>query len=176
MKSQLRSCGLGLKRRSKGDIIVSVCYRLSDNGEQVDEALYRQLRADLCLQALIHMGDFNHTLKSTGETAGRKQSRRFFECIDSNFPIQVREPIRRDALLGLILANEGVVGNVKAKGSLGCSDHEMVEIRILRAGRKVKSKLTILDSRGVDFGLFEHLLWRVLWDKALEKRGPKKVG
>lgn len=40
-----------------------------------------------------------------------------------------------DALLDLTLANEEkLVGNVKVRGSLGCSDHEMVASRILAQG------------------------------------------
>ena len=46
----------------------------------------------------------------------------------------------------------------------------MVGFRILRAGRGVKSKLTTLDFRRADFGLFKDLLGRVPWDKALEGR------
>ena len=83
------------------------------------------------------------------------------------------EPKRTDVLLDLILTrNEGLVGNVKFKDSLGCSDHEVVEFRILRAGRRVKSKLTTLDFRIVDFDSFKDLLRRVQWDKAL---GGKRV-
>jgi len=42
--------------------------------------------------------------------------------------------MRRGAMLDLVLTNkEGLLGNVKFKGSLGCSDHEMVEFKILRA-------------------------------------------
>lgn len=41
------------------------------------------------------------------------------------------EPTRRDALLDLMLSsNERLVGAVKVRGSLGCSDHKMVELRI----------------------------------------------
>ena len=65
-------------------------------------------------------------------------------------------------MLDLVLTNkEGLVGNVKLKGSLGCSDHEMVESRILRAGRRVHSKLNTLDFSRADFGLFRDLLGRV---------------
>jgi len=66
------------------------------------------------------------------------------------------------------------VGNVKLKGSLGCSDHEMVEFKILRAGRWVCSKLTTLNFRRADFHLFRDLLRRVPWDKALEERGAQE--
>jgi len=50
---------------------------------------------------------------------------------------------------------------VKLKGSLGCSGHAMVEFKILRAARGVHRKLTTLDFRRVDFGLFRDLLGRV---------------
>jgi len=46
---------------------------------------------------------------------------------------------------------------VKVKGSLGCSDHKVVEFRLLRGGTRVKSKLTTLDFRRADFGLFKDL-------------------
>ncbi|GAB0188220.1 hypothetical protein GRJ2_001287300 [Grus japonensis] len=77
-------------------------------------------------------------------------------------------------MLDLILTNkEGLVGDVKLKGSLGCSDHEMVEFRILRAARRALSKLTTLDFSRADFGLFRDLLGRIPWDKALEGRGAQ---
>jgi len=74
-------------------------------------------------------------------------------------------------MLDLVLTKkEGLAGNVKLKGSLGCSDHEMVQLKILRALRKVHSKLNTLDFRKADFGLFRDLLCRVPWDKALKGR------
>ncbi|GAB0183107.1 hypothetical protein GRJ2_000776000 [Grus japonensis] len=122
------------------------------------------------------MGDFNHPdICWRDNMAGHKQSRRFLECVDNNFLIQVLEkPIRKGDMLDLVLTNkEGLVGNMKLKGSLGCSDHEMVEFRILRAARRAHSKLTTLDFRRADFGLFRDLLGRVPWDKALEGRGAQ---
>ena len=48
-------------------------------------------------------------------------------------------------MLDIDLTNkEGLVGNVKLKGSLGCSDHEMVEFKILTAVRRAHSKLATL--------------------------------
>ncbi|GAB0177368.1 hypothetical protein GRJ2_000202000 [Grus japonensis] len=77
-------------------------------------------------------------------------------------------------MLDLVLTNkEGLAGDVKLKGSLSCSDHEMVEFRILRAARRAHSKLTTLDFRRADFGLFRDLLGRIPWDKALEGRGTQ---
>jgi len=37
---------------------------------------------------------------------------------------------------------EALVGGVNVGGSLGCSDHKMMEFRILRGGNKVKSRTT----------------------------------
>ncbi|GAB0205450.1 hypothetical protein GRJ2_003010600 [Grus japonensis] len=122
------------------------------------------------------MGDFNHPdICWRGNTAGHKQSRRFLECVDDNFLLQViEEPTRRGAMLDLLLTNkEGLVGDVKLKGSLGCSDHKMMEFKILRAARKACSKLTTLDFSRADFGLFRDLLGRIPWDKALEGRGAQ---
>ena len=50
------------------------------------------------------------------------------------------------------------MGNVKLKGSLGCGDHEMGKFKILRAARRVHSKVTTLDFRRADFGFFRDLL------------------
>ncbi|GAB0182885.1 hypothetical protein GRJ2_000753800 [Grus japonensis] len=119
------------------------------------------------------MEDFNHpNICWRDNTAGHKQSRRLLECIDDNFFLQViEEPMRRGAMLDLVLTNkEGLVGNVKLKGSLGCSDQEMVEFKILRAARRAHSKLITLGFRRADSGLFRDLLGRVPWDKALEGR------
>ncbi|GAB0179410.1 hypothetical protein GRJ2_000406300 [Grus japonensis] len=146
-------------RAETGDIIVGVCYRPSNQEDCLDEALYRQIGAASCSQALVLMGDFSHPdICWRNNTAGHKQSRRFLECVDDNFLLQVIEeviePTRRGAMLDLVLTNkDGLVGNVKLKGNLGCSDHEMVEHKILRAARKAHSKLTALDFRRADFDL-----------------------
>jgi len=74
-------------------------------------------------------------------------------------------------MLDLVLINkEWLVANAKLKGSRGCSDHEMVEFRILRTARRAHSKLTTLDFRRAGFGLFKDLLCRVPWNKSLEGR------
>ncbi|KAK4823706.1 hypothetical protein QYF61_005772 [Mycteria americana] len=81
------------------------------------------------------------------------------------------EPTRKGDMLDLALTNkEGLVGSVKLKGSLGCSDHEMAEFKILKEPRKADSKRSTLGFRTAGFGLFRDLLDRVPWDKALEGR------
>lgn len=65
------------------------------------------------------MGDFNHPdICWRDNTTGHRQSRRFQECVDDNFLLQVtEETTRRGAMLDLALNNkEGLVGNVKLNG------------------------------------------------------------
>ncbi|GAB0205343.1 hypothetical protein GRJ2_002999900 [Grus japonensis] len=160
-------------RAGSGYIIVEVCYRPPDQEDQADEASYTQIGVASHSQALVLMGDFSHPdICWKDNTVRYKQSKRFLECVDYNFLLQViEEPMRRGAMLDLVMTNkEGLVGNVKLKGSLGCTDHEMVEFKILRAARRAHSKLTSLDFRRADFGL----LCGVPWDKALEGRGAQE--
>ncbi|GAB0204609.1 hypothetical protein GRJ2_002926500 [Grus japonensis] len=122
------------------------------------------------------MGNFDQPIVCWRDsTAGHKQSRRFLKCVDDNCPLQ-EEPTRRGAMLDLVLTKkEGLVGNVKLKGSLGYSDHEM-DFEILRAARRVHSKLTTLDFKRASYGLFRDLLGRVPWDKPWREEGPRKAG
>ncbi|GAB0195782.1 hypothetical protein GRJ2_002043500 [Grus japonensis] len=83
------------------------------------------------------MGDFNHPdICWRDNAAGHKQSGRFLECVNDNFLLEViEEPTGRGAMLDLVLTDkEGLMGNVKLKDSLGCSDHEMVEFQICPEG------------------------------------------
>ena len=96
-------------------------------------------------------------------TAQRKQSKRFLECVEDSFLTQlVREPTRGGALLDLLFTNsEGLVGDVKAGDCLGQSDHEIVEFSILGDVRRVTSKTAILNFQRADFDLFKMLVARV---------------
>jgi len=145
--------------------------------KQADEALYRQTGEVSRSKALVLMGDFNHPDIFWRENAsGHRQSRRLLECVDDNFLLHViEEPTRRGVMMDLVLTNkERLVGNVKVKVSLGCRDHEMVEFKILREARRVRSKFITLEFRGADFGLLRDLLGRIRWDKALEGRGAQE--
>jgi len=89
----------------------------------------------------------------------------------------VEKPTRRGVLLDLVLTNKERLGeDGKVGGSLGYSDHEMVEFRILGGGRRAISKITTLDFRTANFGLFQDLLGGILWIRALEGRGSNRAG
>ena len=98
---------------------------------------------------------------------------RFLQSIDDNFLMQVvEEPTRKGALLDLVLTKkEGLVEDVKVGGSLGCSDHEMVEFRILCGGSRAISRIKTLDFRRANFGPFKELLGGIPWARSFECRG-----
>ena len=63
---------------------------------------------------------------------------------------------------------------MKAGDSLGCSDHEMVEFRILHGGSGAINRITALDFRRANTGLFKDLLRGILWVWALAGRGVQE--
>ena len=77
----------------------------------------------------------------------------FLLCTDDTFLMQmVDEPTRREALLDFILTNkEGPVEVMKVDGSLGCSDREVVELRISGGQNRIPSRIPALDFRRVNF-------------------------
>jgi len=157
-----------------GDTVVAVYYRPPDQEEGVDKAFCKQLKGAARSRALVLMGDFNHPdVCWNDHTARHTQSRRLLQGIDDNFLMQVvEETVRRDMLLDLVLTNkEGLVEDVKVGGSLGCSDHGMVELRMLHGGSRAISRITALDFRRAHFGLFKELLGGIPWVRALERRG-----
>ena len=79
-------------------------------------------------------------------------------------------------MLELILSNkEGLVGNVKLKGSLGCSDHEMVQFRMLSAARREHRRLTTLDFRKEDLASWGISFIESHGTKTFRKEGPKRI-
>ena len=91
------------------------------------------------------MGDFNHLdICWDSGMAGGRQPKRFLESVEDNFLVQVIDgPTRGEALLDLVLTNEEKsIRDVKIGGSLGCSDHALVEYVILKnAGLAKKAEL-----------------------------------
>ncbi|XP_028941571.1 actin-related protein 6-like, partial [Antrostomus carolinensis] len=148
----------GFCKAGMSDTVVGVYYRPYDQDEEVDEAFYRQLAAAPQLQALVLMGDFNYPgISWNAYTASHSQSRRFLQCTDGNFLMQmVDEPTRRGVLLDLLLTNkEGLIEVVKVESSLGCSNHKMVEFRILCGRNRIPSGITTLVFSRANFGLFK---------------------
>lgn len=164
-------------KANKADILVGVCYRPPNQDDEDDEFFYKQLADVSKSPALVLAGDFN-LLDVCWELhmAEKRQSRRFLECIEDNFLLQlVNEPTRDGALLDLLFTNrEGLVGDVVVGGHLGHSDQEIIEFSILRDARRAINKASTLDFRRADFSLFKRLVQRVPWETALENKGVQE--
>jgi len=80
-----------------------VCYRPPNQDEEVDEVFYKRLAEVSQLLVLVLVGEFKFPdICWKYNTAERKQSRRFLECVEGNFVTQlVREPTRAGASLDL---------------------------------------------------------------------------
>ena len=96
--------------------------------------------------------------------------------MEDNFLTQlVSELTRGGALLDLLLVNrEELVGQVKAGGRLGCSDHEMIEFSILGETKRGVSKPATLDFRRADFDPFKRLIDKIPWEAALKDMGVQE--
>ncbi|KAK4825812.1 hypothetical protein QYF61_002417 [Mycteria americana] len=143
--------------------MVGVCYRPPNQDEEADEEFCKQLGEISQSLALVLMGDFNlPDFCWKYNTAERKQSRRFLECVEDNFLTQmVSEPTREGAPLDLLFVNrEGLVGDVTVGGCLGQSDHEMIELLILGEVRNGINRTATLDFWRADSGLFRRLVDR----------------
>ncbi|CAM5085999.1 unnamed protein product [Natator depressus] len=171
---------LWIKFRSvcnKSDVVVGVCYRPPDQGDEVDEAFFRQLTEATRSHALILMGDFNFPdICWESNTAVHRQSRKFLESVEDNFLAQVLgEPTRGGAFLDLLLTNRvELVGEAKVDGNLGGSDHELVEFRILTQGRKVSSRIRTLDFRKADFDSLREQMARIPWRTNMKGKGVQE--
>ena len=78
-------------------------------------------------------------------------------------------------MLDLVLTNkEGLVGNVKIRDSLGCSDHEMVEFKILEAVRRAHSLPWTLGEQSLTSS--GTCLVEYYGTRHCREKGPKKVG
>ena len=130
-------------------LCVCVYYRLLDQKEEVDETFYKQLKVALQSLLLVLMGDFNHSdICWISNTARNTRSSWFLKCTDNNFLMQVVEELTRgDGLLDLVFTQkEGQVWDVEVWGSLGCSDHEMVDFKTLCERSKAMNKIATLAS------------------------------
>lgn len=84
------------------------------------------------------------------------------------------EPKRGRALLDLITNMEDLARTVKVTGNFAFNDCEMVEFRILRKENMANSRISVLDFRRVDFGLFKDLLGRIICNVTLKRKGDKE--
>jgi len=66
-----------------------------------------------------------------------------------------------------------LINDVKIGGSLGCSDHALVEFTLLREVGKT-SLVRTLKCRKPDFQLFKELVRRIAWETVFRDRGAEQ--
>jgi len=72
-------------KANKADILLGVCYRPPNQDKEVDEVCYKRLAEVSQSLALVLVGDVNLPYVFWKyNTAERKQSRRFLECVQDN--------------------------------------------------------------------------------------------
>ncbi|KAK4819764.1 hypothetical protein QYF61_011364 [Mycteria americana] len=106
-----------------------------NQGEPTDEAFFLQLQEASYSQALFLLGYFNQPYICWKRSmASCKQSGRLLECIEGNFLTHVIDtPTQGDEILDLMVTNASeLISDIKIGGSLGCSDHALVEFTVLR--------------------------------------------
>ncbi|KAJ7422299.1 hypothetical protein WISP_38577 [Willisornis vidua] len=94
-------------KANKVDILLGVCYRPPNQDDEGDELFYKLLADVSKSAALALVGDFNlPDICWELSTAEKRQSRRFLECIEDNFLLQlVNERTRGGALLDLLFTD-----------------------------------------------------------------------
>ncbi|KAK4816578.1 hypothetical protein QYF61_017968 [Mycteria americana] len=135
------------QRRRGGGVALYIkkwteCEELSLNNHKQVKSL--RLQEASCSQALVLLGDFDHPNTCwKSSMVNCRQSRRLLECIEDNFLAQVIDtPSRGDAILDLMVTNAcDLISDVKIGGSLGCSDHALVEFTVLRDMGQSKREL-----------------------------------
>ncbi|RMC22466.1 hypothetical protein DUI87_00780 [Hirundo rustica rustica] len=106
-------------KANKADILLGVCYRPPNQEEEVDSLFYKQLENVSGSSALVLVGDFNlPDICWELNTAEKRQSRKFLECMEDNFWSQlVGELTRRRTMLHLFFANrDELMGDVVVGG------------------------------------------------------------
>ena len=75
-------------------------------------------------------------------------------------------------LLDLLLTNrEGLLNTTTTNGSLGYSDNNIVEIKILLSTLKTGSRTKTLNFRGADFNMLWAQMQWILWEASMEGKG-----
>jgi len=152
------------------NLVVGVYYRPPDQRELINTAFFLQLQEASHLQTLTLLGDFYHPdICWKSSMASCRQPRRLLECTEDNFLSQVIDtPTRGDVILDLLVINASeLTSDTMIGGSLGCSDHALVEFAVLRNKGHVKSKVRTLNFTKASVQLFKELVNRTPWETAL---------
>ncbi|RMC10397.1 hypothetical protein DUI87_13201 [Hirundo rustica rustica] len=103
-------------KAKKVDILLRVCYRPPNQEEEVDNLFYKQLDNVSGSSALVLVGDFNMPdICWELNTEEKRQSRKFLECMEDNFLLQLGDEELADELakpLSIIYQQSWLTGEV----------------------------------------------------------------
>ncbi|RMC11936.1 hypothetical protein DUI87_11065 [Hirundo rustica rustica] len=178
MMIKLVPMGKNQGKANKGDILVGICYRAPNQDEEVDVVFYKKLENIPTPPAFGLVKDFNLVdICWEHNTAEKRHSRRFLECMEDNFLSQlVSKPTRGGTVLDLFTNRDGLVGDVGVGGCLGQSDHKTIEFSILGEARRGINKTYTLAFQRADFGLFKDLFRQFLGKQPLKTKESRKDG
>ena len=78
-------------------------------------------------------------------------------------------------LLDLMVTDASeLIGDIKIRGSLGCSDDALVELAVVRDMAQAKSKVRTLNFKKAKCQLFKELVTRPPWETALRDKGAEQ--
>ncbi|KAK4807115.1 hypothetical protein QYF61_018456 [Mycteria americana] len=157
--------------------MLGICYRPPNQGDEANETLLWLLKEVSGQQNLVLMGDFNYPdICWENNTAVHKSSIRFLECIEDCFLLQMLDMLTRNsALLDLLLPNqEDLLDNTTTNGSLGYSNHNIVEFKILLSTLKTSSRTKTMDFRRANFNMLRAQLQGIPWEASMEGKGASK--
>uniref|UniRef100_A0A803T8Q3 Reverse transcriptase domain-containing protein n=1 Tax=Anolis carolinensis TaxID=28377 RepID=A0A803T8Q3_ANOCA len=175
--NQLESIWIRIKGTgTQKDLVVGVYYRPPSQDEGLDEAFCQQLTKQAQRRDIVVMGDFNYPdICWKTNSAKSTKSNKFLTCLADNFMVQkVEEATRGSATLDLILTNvEDLINTVEVVGSLGASDHVLLQFAIQRNAETKTSQTRILDFKRADFQKMKELLSGIPWTPILKNKGVK---
>ena len=123
------------------------------------------------------MRDFSHpNIFWKSSTTSCRQYRRLLESTEDNFLSQETDSLTRgDAILDPMVTNASeLLSDIKIRGSLGCSDHALMEFAALRDKAEARSKVRIRNFRKAKFQLFKALVNRTPWETTLRDNGAEQ--
>ena len=160
--------------KNESDVTVGVYYRPPSQPEEWDDAFCEQTPTQSKGRDVVLMGDFNYPdICWQSNSAKNARSNKFLTALADNFMVQkVEEATRGKTILDLVITNkEDLVNGVEVVGTLGKSDHALLEFVIQLEGEAKHSQTRILDFKKANFCKLRELLAVIPWTETLKKKG-----